>query len=158
MSITKATNITPKLDKLNPIQLIRILLSQSLITLDKLNPIQLIRMLLSQNKTVAKKLSLSFRTIYKWKSDLGQTKQNKYPHSEQMELMKRYYEIKDKNTNRDVDIAKMLKIDASTLVRWKGQFKRQQFQPNFVDGHFVEENASGSNVHKIGNRIWEAFE
>uniref|UniRef100_A0A914HNK0 Uncharacterized protein n=1 Tax=Globodera rostochiensis TaxID=31243 RepID=A0A914HNK0_GLORO len=42
MPITKSTGRTPKLDKLNPIQLIRILLSQSLITLDKLNPIQLI--------------------------------------------------------------------------------------------------------------------
>ncbi|KAI3410440.1 hypothetical protein GPALN_004542 [Globodera pallida] len=33
MSITKSTGRTPKLDNLNPIQLIRILLSQCLITL-----------------------------------------------------------------------------------------------------------------------------
>ncbi|KAI3410448.1 hypothetical protein GPALN_004550 [Globodera pallida] len=50
MSITKSTDRTPKLDKLNPIQLIRMLLSQSLITLDKLNSIQLIRILVSQSK------------------------------------------------------------------------------------------------------------
>ncbi|KAI3419147.1 hypothetical protein GPALN_006908 [Globodera pallida] len=49
MSITKSTGRTPKLDKLNPIQLIRIFISQNLITLDKLNPIQLIRILLSQS-------------------------------------------------------------------------------------------------------------
>ncbi|KAI3418470.1 hypothetical protein GPALN_009798 [Globodera pallida] len=47
MSITKSTGRTPKLDKLNPIQLIRIRLSQSLINLDKLKPIQLIRIILS---------------------------------------------------------------------------------------------------------------
>ncbi|KAI3416574.1 hypothetical protein GPALN_006113 [Globodera pallida] len=33
MSITKSTDRTPNLDKLNPIQLIKILISQSLITL-----------------------------------------------------------------------------------------------------------------------------
>ncbi|KAI3418422.1 hypothetical protein GPALN_009744 [Globodera pallida] len=43
MSITKSTGRTPNLDKLNPIQLIRILLSPSLITLYDLNQIQLIR-------------------------------------------------------------------------------------------------------------------
>uniref|UniRef100_A0A914HPS3 Uncharacterized protein n=1 Tax=Globodera rostochiensis TaxID=31243 RepID=A0A914HPS3_GLORO len=68
MPFTKSTGRTPKLDKLNPIQLInldklnpiqliRILLSQSLITLDKLNPIQVIRILLilqSGNENLAK--------------------------------------------------------------------------------------------------------
>uniref|UniRef100_A0A914HQH0 Uncharacterized protein n=1 Tax=Globodera rostochiensis TaxID=31243 RepID=A0A914HQH0_GLORO len=168
MSITKSTDRTPKLDKLNPIQLIsldklspiqliRILLSQSLITLDKLNPIQLIRILLSKSlitrdklnpiqlirillshlitldqlniilpkmskdeeidKTVAKELGLSFKTIYKWKQKLCQTKpKHKHSHSEQKELMKRYYEIKDKTPKiRDGDIAKMLKIGRTTL-------------------------------------------
>ncbi|KAI3418446.1 hypothetical protein GPALN_009772 [Globodera pallida] len=57
MSITKSTGRTPKLDKLNPIQLIRILLSQSLITLEKLNPIQLIRILLSQSLIILDKLN-----------------------------------------------------------------------------------------------------
>uniref|UniRef100_A0A914H104 Uncharacterized protein n=1 Tax=Globodera rostochiensis TaxID=31243 RepID=A0A914H104_GLORO len=51
-----------------------------------------------KDKTVAKKLGLSVRTIYKWKSELGQTTQDhKQPHNEQKELMKRYYEIKDTN-------------------------------------------------------------
>ncbi|KAI3421797.1 hypothetical protein GPALN_012341 [Globodera pallida] len=40
MSIIKSTGRTPRLDKLNPIQLI---------SLDKLNPIQLIRILISQS-------------------------------------------------------------------------------------------------------------
>uniref|UniRef100_A0A914HP41 DDE-1 domain-containing protein n=1 Tax=Globodera rostochiensis TaxID=31243 RepID=A0A914HP41_GLORO len=90
-------------------------------------------------------------TIYRWKRKLGQTKPNKHSHSEQKELMKRYYEIKDKNPEiRDEDIAKMLKIGGSTLYKWKKQFKRQQFHPNSVDGHSVEENAA-ANVQKIGN-------
>ncbi|KAI3408406.1 hypothetical protein GPALN_010331 [Globodera pallida] len=56
MSITKSTGRTPKLDKLNQIQLIRILLSQSLITLE--NPIQLIRiLLLSQSLITLDKLN-----------------------------------------------------------------------------------------------------
>uniref|UniRef100_A0A914HRJ4 Uncharacterized protein n=1 Tax=Globodera rostochiensis TaxID=31243 RepID=A0A914HRJ4_GLORO len=80
-----------------------------------------------------------------WKSELGQTTPNKYSQSEQKEMMKRYYEFKGKNSKIiDKEIAKMLKIDASTLNRWKKQFK-----PNFVDS--VEVNASGSNVHQIGN-------
>uniref|UniRef100_A0A914HNH6 Peptidase A2 domain-containing protein n=1 Tax=Globodera rostochiensis TaxID=31243 RepID=A0A914HNH6_GLORO len=174
MSITKSTGRTPKLDKLNPIQLIRILFSQSLITLDKLNPIQLIRVLLSQkkfdqmkaelkrdgfknsqnqiDKTVAKELGLSFTTIYNWKRELGQPEPNKYRHSKQKELMKRYYEIKDQNPKiSDEKIAKMLKIVRSTLVRWKKYFKRQQFHPNSVDGHSVEENSAGANVQEIEN-------
>uniref|UniRef100_A0A183CI47 Uncharacterized protein n=1 Tax=Globodera pallida TaxID=36090 RepID=A0A183CI47_GLOPA len=57
MSSTKSTGRTPKLDKLNPIQLIRILLSQSLITMDKLNSIQLIRILLSQSLITMDKLN-----------------------------------------------------------------------------------------------------
>uniref|UniRef100_A0A914H2D9 Uncharacterized protein n=1 Tax=Globodera rostochiensis TaxID=31243 RepID=A0A914H2D9_GLORO len=96
------------LDKLNPIQLIRILLSQCLITLDKLDPIQLIRILLSQTlitllmlkmsenkeieKTVAKELGISYTTIYNWKRELGQTTpKHIYSDSEQKELMKRYF-------------------------------------------------------------------
>uniref|UniRef100_A0A914HSE2 Transposase n=1 Tax=Globodera rostochiensis TaxID=31243 RepID=A0A914HSE2_GLORO len=124
MSITKTTGRTPKLDKLNPIQLIRILLSQ--------------------NKTVAKELGLCFKTIYKWKRKLGQTKpKHKYSDSEQMELMKQYYEIKNQNPRiKDKDIAKMLKIGTRTLCNWKNQFKRQQIYQNSVDGHSVEENAA----------------
>uniref|UniRef100_A0A914H8J2 Homeobox domain-containing protein n=1 Tax=Globodera rostochiensis TaxID=31243 RepID=A0A914H8J2_GLORO len=99
------------------------------------------------NEKVAKELGLSFVTIYNWKRKLGQTKPtHKYSHSEQMELMKRYYEIKDKNPeNRDEDIAKMLKIGSRTLINWKRQFKRQEFHQNSVDGH------AGSNVQEIVN-------
>uniref|UniRef100_A0A914HPA0 Transposase n=1 Tax=Globodera rostochiensis TaxID=31243 RepID=A0A914HPA0_GLORO len=50
------------------------------------------------NEIVAKELGLSFRTIYKWKRKLGQTEPNKHSHSEQKELMKRYYEIKDEKS------------------------------------------------------------
>ncbi|KAI3421781.1 hypothetical protein GPALN_012324 [Globodera pallida] len=57
MPITKSTGRTPNLDKLNPIQMIRILLSQSLITLDKLNPIQLIRIHRSQSLITLDKLN-----------------------------------------------------------------------------------------------------
>uniref|UniRef100_A0A914HR75 Transposase n=1 Tax=Globodera rostochiensis TaxID=31243 RepID=A0A914HR75_GLORO len=103
------------------------------------------------DETVAKELGLNFVTIYKWKRKLGQTASNKHPHSKQKELMKSYYEIKDKNPkNRDEDIAKMLKIGSRTLVRWKKQFKQQQFHPNSVNGHFVEENAA-ANVQEIEN-------
>uniref|UniRef100_A0A914HQA6 Uncharacterized protein n=1 Tax=Globodera rostochiensis TaxID=31243 RepID=A0A914HQA6_GLORO len=78
------------------------------------------------DETVAKELGLSFGTISNWKRKLGQSKLNHiYGHSEQKELMKLYYE-------------------------WKRQFKRQQFHPNSVDGHFVEENAA-ANVQEIGN-------
>uniref|UniRef100_A0A914H8L3 Uncharacterized protein n=1 Tax=Globodera rostochiensis TaxID=31243 RepID=A0A914H8L3_GLORO len=86
-----------------------------------------------KHKTVAKELGLSFRTIYNWKSELGQTEPNqKYAQSEQKELMKGYYEIKDKNPKiRDEDIAKMFKIGRATLVRYS-----------------VEENAA-ANVQEI---------
>uniref|UniRef100_A0A914H0Y9 Transposase n=1 Tax=Globodera rostochiensis TaxID=31243 RepID=A0A914H0Y9_GLORO len=103
------------------------------------------------DETVAKELGLSFKTIYKWKSEFGQTAPNhKHSHSEQMKLMKRYYEIKDKNPKKisDEGIAKMLKIGSATLIRWKRQFKRQQLHPNSVDGQSVEENAA-ANVQKI---------
>uniref|UniRef100_A0A914HSJ7 Transposase n=1 Tax=Globodera rostochiensis TaxID=31243 RepID=A0A914HSJ7_GLORO len=78
------------------------------------------------DKTVAKELGLNFATIYKWKRKLGQTKPNHmYSHCEQKELMKRFYEIKDKTPKiSDADIAKMLNIGRATLVRWKKQFKR----------------------------------
>uniref|UniRef100_A0A914HR41 Transposase n=1 Tax=Globodera rostochiensis TaxID=31243 RepID=A0A914HR41_GLORO len=206
MSITKSTDRTPKLDKLNQIQLISLdklnqiqLISLDklnpiqLISLDKLNQIQLIRILLSQslstllmpkmaknfllkmcknmkaelkragfknsyptqlNETVAKELGLSDRTIYNWKQKLGQTGANNYAHNKQKEfLMKSYYKIKDKNPKkRDVDIAKILKIGSATLVRWKRQFKRQQFHPNPV-----EENAA-ANVRKLETRIREICE
>uniref|UniRef100_A0A914HR56 Transposase n=1 Tax=Globodera rostochiensis TaxID=31243 RepID=A0A914HR56_GLORO len=168
------------LDKLNSIQLIRMLLSQSLITLYKFNPIQLIRILLAQrliilrmpkirkaelncvgiknshqneiNEIVAKELGLCFKTIYAWKSELGQTKPNhKYSHSEQKELMKRYYAIKDKNPKiKEVGIAKSLNISRFTLLKWKKLFKGQQMHQNSVDGHSVEENAA-ANVQEIVN-------
>uniref|UniRef100_A0A914HRR1 Uncharacterized protein n=1 Tax=Globodera rostochiensis TaxID=31243 RepID=A0A914HRR1_GLORO len=104
------------------------------------------------NETVAKELGITDRTIYNWKRKLGQTTpQHKYPHNEQKELMKRYYEIKGKNSKiRDEDIAKILKIGRTTLRRWQSQFKREQFYQNSVDGHFVEENAA-ANVQEIEN-------
>uniref|UniRef100_A0A914HUT5 Uncharacterized protein n=1 Tax=Globodera rostochiensis TaxID=31243 RepID=A0A914HUT5_GLORO len=78
------------------------------------------------DKTVAKELGLSLRTIFNWKRELGQTEPSKYLHSEQTELMKRYYEIKGTNPKiSDKEIAKMLKIGRVTLVRWKKQFERQ---------------------------------
>uniref|UniRef100_A0A914H6B2 Helix-turn-helix domain-containing protein n=1 Tax=Globodera rostochiensis TaxID=31243 RepID=A0A914H6B2_GLORO len=84
--------------------------------------------------------------LTEWKSELGQTTQHKHSHSEQNELMKRYYQIKDQSPKMSVgDIAKMLKIGISTLYKWK-----KQFQPNSVDGHSVEENAA-ANVHEIWN-------
>uniref|UniRef100_A0A914HRL2 Transposase n=1 Tax=Globodera rostochiensis TaxID=31243 RepID=A0A914HRL2_GLORO len=97
------------------------------------------------DEIVAKELGLSFGTICSWKKP-----QNKYAHSKQKELMNRYYQIKDQNPKiSDEEIAKkMLKIGTSTLYRWKRQFKRQQFHPNSVDGHFVEENAA-ANVQEI---------
>uniref|UniRef100_A0A914HQ40 Uncharacterized protein n=1 Tax=Globodera rostochiensis TaxID=31243 RepID=A0A914HQ40_GLORO len=93
------------------------------------------------------KLGLSLATIYDWKSELGQTKpQHIYSDSEQKELMKSYYKIKDKNPKiRDKDIAKTLKIGIRTLYKWKKLFKRQQFHPNSV-----EENAA-ANVQEIGS-------
>uniref|UniRef100_A0A914GV33 Transposase n=1 Tax=Globodera rostochiensis TaxID=31243 RepID=A0A914GV33_GLORO len=105
------------------------------------------------NETVAKELGLSFGTISNWKRELGQTSapKHKYPHSEQKELMKHYYEIKDQNPKiSDENIAKTFKIASRTLCNWKKQFKRQQFHPNSVDGHSVEENAA-ANVPEIGN-------
>uniref|UniRef100_A0A914HS83 Transposase n=1 Tax=Globodera rostochiensis TaxID=31243 RepID=A0A914HS83_GLORO len=105
------------------------------------------------DETVAKELGLNFRTIYSWKSELGQTTpQHKHSHSEQKKLMKHYYEIKDQTPKiRDGDIAKMLKIGRDALYRWKRQFKRHHFHPNSVNGYSVEENVSQINVQKIGN-------
>uniref|UniRef100_A0A914HS10 Uncharacterized protein n=1 Tax=Globodera rostochiensis TaxID=31243 RepID=A0A914HS10_GLORO len=102
------------------------------------------------DKTVAKELGLSLATIGNWKRELGQTKpKHKHSQSEQKELMKRYYKIKDKNPKiSDEEIAKMLKIGRDTLRRWKKQFKRQQLHPNSVDS--VEVNAA-ANVQEIGN-------
>uniref|UniRef100_A0A914HS38 Uncharacterized protein n=1 Tax=Globodera rostochiensis TaxID=31243 RepID=A0A914HS38_GLORO len=96
------------------------------------------------DQTVAKELGLSFMTIYNWKRELGQTTPtHKYSQSEQKELLKRYYEIKNEKPKiSDKDIAKMLKIGRGTLFNWKKQFKRQQFHQNSVDGHSVEENAA----------------
>uniref|UniRef100_A0A914H0G2 Transposase n=1 Tax=Globodera rostochiensis TaxID=31243 RepID=A0A914H0G2_GLORO len=104
------------------------------------------------DKIVAKELGLSLRTIYNWKRKLGQSEPtHKYTHSEQIELIKRYYEIKDKNSKiNDDNIAKMLKIGRATLYKWKIQFNRQQLHSNSVDGYSVEENAA-ANVQKIEN-------
>uniref|UniRef100_A0A914HBD5 Transposase n=1 Tax=Globodera rostochiensis TaxID=31243 RepID=A0A914HBD5_GLORO len=100
-----------------------------------------------KHKTVAKELGLSFRTIYVWKRELGQTAANKYDHDKQKKLlMKRYYEIKDKNPKiRNADIAKMLKIGTNTLYIWKKQFDRQHFHPNSV-----EENTAANIAIKLG--------
>uniref|UniRef100_A0A914HQN2 Uncharacterized protein n=1 Tax=Globodera rostochiensis TaxID=31243 RepID=A0A914HQN2_GLORO len=110
------------------------------------------------DKTVAKELGLSFGTIYKWKSDLGQiAPQHKHSNSEQKELMKLYYEIKDKTPKiSDGDIAKSLNISRVTLYKWKKQFKRGQFHPNSVDGHSVEENAA-ANIQEIENSNSESI-
>uniref|UniRef100_A0A914HPV7 Uncharacterized protein n=1 Tax=Globodera rostochiensis TaxID=31243 RepID=A0A914HPV7_GLORO len=95
------------------------------------------------DETVAKELGLNFTTIYNWKRKLGQTTPNEHSHSEQKELMKCYYEIKDKNPKiSDKDITKMLDIGTDTLVR------PQQLHPNSVNGHSVEENAA-ANVQEI---------
>uniref|UniRef100_A0A914I167 Uncharacterized protein n=1 Tax=Globodera rostochiensis TaxID=31243 RepID=A0A914I167_GLORO len=103
------------------------------------------------SKTVAKELGLSVMTIYRWKRKLGQTKTNKHSHSEKTELMKHYYEIKDKNPKiSDEDIAKRLKIVSRTLIRWKKLFKRQHLHPNSVNEHSVEKNAA-ANVQEIEN-------
>ncbi|KAI3408412.1 hypothetical protein GPALN_010338 [Globodera pallida] len=95
------------------------------------------------DETVAKELGLSFTTFYNWKRQLGQTAPNHiYSDSEQKELMKRYYEIKDNLKISDWDIAKMFKIGTTTLCKWKKQFERKQFHPNSVDS--VEENAAAN--------------
>uniref|UniRef100_A0A914H0K9 Uncharacterized protein n=1 Tax=Globodera rostochiensis TaxID=31243 RepID=A0A914H0K9_GLORO len=111
-----------------------------------------------KHKTVAKELGLSLRTIYNWKRELGQSKPNKYPHSKQKELLKRYYKIKDQNPKKisDGDIAKILKIGSATLYKWKKQFRRQQFYPNSVDGHSVEVN-SAANVEETENSNLESI-
>uniref|UniRef100_A0A914HPA9 Transposase n=1 Tax=Globodera rostochiensis TaxID=31243 RepID=A0A914HPA9_GLORO len=103
-------------------------------------------------KTVAKELGLSLATIYKWKHKLGQTtSKHIYSNSEQKELMKCYYEIKDKTHKiKDEEIAKMLKIGIATLYRWKKKFERHQLLPNSVVGHSVEENAA-ANIQEIGH-------
>uniref|UniRef100_A0A914HBC6 Regulatory protein zeste n=1 Tax=Globodera rostochiensis TaxID=31243 RepID=A0A914HBC6_GLORO len=54
----------------------------------------------------------------------------------------------------DEKIAKILKIGRATLDRWKREFKRQQFHPNSVDGHSVEENAA-ENVQGHSNNEWK---
>uniref|UniRef100_A0A914HS58 Transposase n=1 Tax=Globodera rostochiensis TaxID=31243 RepID=A0A914HS58_GLORO len=103
-----------------------------------------------KHETVAKEMGLSFMTIYRWKRKLDQTALNhRHSYSEQKELMKCYYEIKNENSKiSDADIAKMLNIGGATLVRWKRQFKQQQLHPNSVDGHSVDENAA-ANVKEI---------
>uniref|UniRef100_A0A914HQ90 Uncharacterized protein n=1 Tax=Globodera rostochiensis TaxID=31243 RepID=A0A914HQ90_GLORO len=104
-----------------------------------------------KHKTVAKEMGLSDRTIYRWRRELGQTTPNKHSLIEQKELMKRYYEIKDKTPKISVGgIAKMLNIGRATLYRWIKQFKRQQFHPNSVDGLSVEENAA-AHVHLLAS-------
>uniref|UniRef100_A0A914HQD1 Uncharacterized protein n=1 Tax=Globodera rostochiensis TaxID=31243 RepID=A0A914HQD1_GLORO len=85
-----------------------ILLSQSLITLDQLNPIQLIRINLSQSLITLIMLKMSEN----WKRELGQSTPYKHSYSEQKELLKRYYEIRDKNSKiSDGEIAKKFKIN-----------------------------------------------
>uniref|UniRef100_A0A914HRU7 Uncharacterized protein n=1 Tax=Globodera rostochiensis TaxID=31243 RepID=A0A914HRU7_GLORO len=108
------------------------------------------------DETVAKELGITDRTIYRWKRKLGQTEpKHMQPHSEQKELIKCYYEIKNKNPKMSVgDIAKMLKIGRATLYKWKKQFKRQQFYPNSVDS---VENAA-ANIQEKRPRIWGVFE
>uniref|UniRef100_A0A914HNF0 Transposase n=1 Tax=Globodera rostochiensis TaxID=31243 RepID=A0A914HNF0_GLORO len=107
------------------------------------------------DETVAKELGLNFTTIYNWKQKFGQTTPNKHSHSEQKELMKCYYEIKNRNPKiSDANIVKLLKIGSTTLVRWKKLFKRQQLHTNSVDGHSVEENAA-ANVQEIENSTSE---
>uniref|UniRef100_A0A914HRJ6 Transposase n=1 Tax=Globodera rostochiensis TaxID=31243 RepID=A0A914HRJ6_GLORO len=105
------------------------------------------------DKIVAKELGLSDRTIFNWKSELGQTNPH-HNHNKQKELMKRYYEIKDKKPKMsDESIVKMLKISRATLCTWKSQFKRQQFHPNSVDGLSVEENAAANKKHRHCYRL-----
>uniref|UniRef100_A0A914H3Z7 Transposase n=1 Tax=Globodera rostochiensis TaxID=31243 RepID=A0A914H3Z7_GLORO len=94
-----------------------------------------------RDEDIAKILKIGRRTLHSVEEKLGQTTlKHKHSHSEQKELMNRYYEIKDKTPKlRDEEIAKMLKIGSATLIRWKRQFKRQKFYPNVVDELFVED-------------------
>uniref|UniRef100_A0A914HRB9 Transposase n=1 Tax=Globodera rostochiensis TaxID=31243 RepID=A0A914HRB9_GLORO len=99
---------------------------------------------------MAKNLLLKI-TIYNWKRKLGKSKPQ-YNYNEQKELMKHYYEIKDKNPKiSDANIAKILKIGLRTLYNWK-----KQFHPNSVDGHSVEENAA-ANVQEIEDSNLASF-
>ncbi|KAI3418461.1 hypothetical protein GPALN_009789 [Globodera pallida] len=152
MSITKSTGRTPNLDKLNPIQLIRMLFSQSLITLNKLNPIQLIRILLSQSLITPDKLNpIQLIRIF-----LSQ--RANYSDDEKLEIVKKLMQMESAHSGgnenlaipdkkpkiRDEDIAKMLKIGSRSLYTWKRKFQPHQLHSNSVDGLSVEDNAEAN--------------
>uniref|UniRef100_A0A914HS41 Uncharacterized protein n=1 Tax=Globodera rostochiensis TaxID=31243 RepID=A0A914HS41_GLORO len=89
------------------------------------------------DKTVAKEFGLSDRTIQKWKRKLGQTKPiHKHSDSEQMELMKRYYAIKDQTSKiSDEEIAKSNFIQILSMdILWKRILSNIQENENINSG------------------------
>uniref|UniRef100_A0A914H8S1 Transposase n=1 Tax=Globodera rostochiensis TaxID=31243 RepID=A0A914H8S1_GLORO len=89
-----------------------------------------------QNKLM-KDLGISDETFRCWKKEFGLPFKSKfkYSYSEKLEVMRKYYKIKQRNPKiRDIDIANILNIEKTTLYRWKKQFV------NFVDDQSLPEN------------------
>uniref|UniRef100_A0A914HNN8 Transposase n=1 Tax=Globodera rostochiensis TaxID=31243 RepID=A0A914HNN8_GLORO len=157
MSITKSTGRTPKLDKLNPIQLI---------SLDKLNPIQLIRMLLFSQSLInqkgkysakernqiedkiAKHLKVSRKKINKWKKEFGLCRKVFYEQEERKHLVEKFDQMKAelrragfKNSypnQIDETVSKELGLSFMTIYRWKRKLGQSTPQHKHSDSEQKE--------------------
>uniref|UniRef100_A0A914H843 Uncharacterized protein n=1 Tax=Globodera rostochiensis TaxID=31243 RepID=A0A914H843_GLORO len=93
-----------------------------------------------QNKLI-KDLGISKDTFYRWKKEFGlPITKTQYSESEKLELLGKYYKIKQRNSRiRDNDIAKKLNIERTALYKWKKQFDPILNQ-NSVDKNSLTEN------------------
>uniref|UniRef100_A0A914HAC7 Transposase n=1 Tax=Globodera rostochiensis TaxID=31243 RepID=A0A914HAC7_GLORO len=92
-----------------------------------------------EQKKLAKDLCISEDTFYSWKKEFGLPvkTQIKYSESEKLELIGKYYKIKQRNPKiSERDIANILNIGKASLYRWKKQFV------NSVNEHSLPENGS----------------
>uniref|UniRef100_A0A914H8T6 Transposase n=1 Tax=Globodera rostochiensis TaxID=31243 RepID=A0A914H8T6_GLORO len=99
---------------------------------------------LGERKELAKDLCISDETFCRWKKEFGLPVNSQFKHSdsEKSELIRKYYNIKRRNSrNSDRDIANILNIGYSTLRKWRKRFGLILNQ-NSVDEHSLPENGS----------------
>uniref|UniRef100_A0A914H874 Transposase n=1 Tax=Globodera rostochiensis TaxID=31243 RepID=A0A914H874_GLORO len=89
-----------------------------------------------EQKKLIKDLGISTDTFINWKKEFGLPidSQIKYSNKKKLELMGKYYKIKQRNPKiSERNIANILNIGKATLYRWKKRF-------DSVDKHSLSEN------------------
>ncbi|KAL3100772.1 hypothetical protein niasHT_021051 [Heterodera trifolii] len=112
-------------------------------------------------REIAEKIGTSRTSIYRWKAQLGLTKNRRYSDEEKRKIMAKYYQMKRENPRIMMKtMCKKLNISMATLYRWieigegqqkpekaTGEMKHQKF--NNLNNY---EKTFGANGN--GQNVW----